>query len=188
MACYTCSGDSGTTSIMGKCNIEKDDEVIEVLGCFDELNAVVGVVAAFASSEDTIRLLKSLQDDMHTICAEMAAAVDNMPRITENHVERIEKVIDYAERLIEPQMSFVFPGGSKEAALLHFARTVARRAERQLVRYYKNSKGEGREVVNPNLLKYINRLSSLFHIMARAENSRQKVLEEKPTYKYYNST
>ena len=180
MACYTCSGDNGTTSIIGRCNIGKDDARIEALGCFDELNAFVGVVTTFAAAEDSARLLKLVQDDMHTICAELAAAIENMPKITSDHVEHIERIIDDAEKFLEPQRSFIFPGGSKEAALLHFARTLTRRAERQLVRLSKTDE------VNPYLLKYTNRLSSLFHVMARVENKRQGVAEEKPTYKYYN--
>jgi cob(I)alamin adenosyltransferase len=180
MACYTCTGDDGTICILGKYNIYKDDERIEALGCFDELNAVVGVVAAFSDSEDAVGLLKSVQDDVHTICAELAAELDGMPRITEKHIERIEGILDDAEKFLEPQMSFVFPGGHREAALLHFARTVARRAERQLVRLSKTTE------VSPFLLKYTNRLSSLFHVMARVENKKANVTEEKPTYKYFN--
>ncbi len=180
MAFYTCSGDNGTTSIIGKCGIEKDDSRIEALGSFDELNAAVGVAATFSTSTDTISLLKAVQDDLHTICAEIAAAVDNMPKITEQHVERMEKVIDDAEKYLEPQKSFIIPGGSKEAALLQLARTIARRAERQLVNFSK------KEEISPSLLKYANRLSSLFHVMARVENKRQNVAEEKPVYKYYN--
>lgn len=180
MACYTCSGDDGTTCILGKYDIDKDDERIEALGCFDELNAVVGVVAAFSGSEDATGLLKSVQDDVHTICAELAAELSGMPRITEKHIERIEKAIDDAEKFLEPQRSFIFPGGGREAALLHFARTVARRAERQLVKLAKTA------TINPLLLKYANRLSSLFHVMARVENKKGNIKEEKPTYKYYN--
>ncbi len=182
MGCYTCTGDDGTTCILGKYDIDKDDERIEALGCFDELNAVVGIVAAFSKSEDALGLLKSIQDDVHTICAELAAELSGMPRITEKHVERIEKVIDDAEKFLEPQRSFIFPGGGSEAALLHFARTVARRAERQLVRLAKTT------TINPLLLKYANRLSSLFHVMARVENKKADVKEEKPSYKYYNRT
>ena len=182
MTLYNCAGDKGTTSIIGRCNIEKDDARIEALGSFDELNALVGVVATFVEAEDTTRILKLVQDDLHTICAELAATIENMPRITTNHVAYIEKIIEDAEKFIEPQKSFVFPGGSKEAALLHFARTITRRAERQLVRLSKT------DDINPYLLKYTNRLSSLFHVMARAENKRQGVEEEKPTYKYYNRT
>lgn len=180
MACYTCTGDDGTTCILGRYEIDKDDERVEALGCFDELNAIVGVVAAFSDSEDAVDLLKSIQDDVHTICAELAAELGGMPRITEKHVERIEKVIDDAEKFLEPQRSFIFPGGGREAALLHFARTVTRRAERQLVRLSKTTE------VSPFLLKYSNRLSSLFHIMARVENKKDNIREEKPSYKYYN--
>ncbi len=180
MVCYTCAGDNGTTSILGRCNIEKDDERIEALGCFDELNSVIGVAAAFSDSKDAVGLLKSVQDDVHTICAELAAELDAMPRITEKHIERIERIVDDAEKFLEPQMSFIFPGGASEAALLHFARTVARRAERQLVRLSKTTE------VSHFLLKYTNRLSSLFHVMARVENKKANVREEKPSYKYFN--
>lgn len=178
---YMCTGDQGTTSIIGKCGIEKDDERIEALGTFDELNCVIGVVEAFSGSEDVIQLLKSIQDDIHTVCSELGAAVENMPKITEKHVERIEKIITEAEKSIEPQKSFILPGGSKEAALLHMARAVSRRAERRLVRMAKATE------INPLLLKYANRLSSLLHVMARVENRRRSVAEEKPSYKYYNS-
>lgn len=179
MPFYTGAGDKGTTSIIGRCGINKGDVRIEALGCFDELNATVGVVIAFSDSASAISALKSVQDDLHTACAELAAAVENMPRITEQHVKRVEGMIAEAEKYIEPQKSFVLPGGNKEAALLHLARTVARRAERQLVGLAESAE------VNPLLLKYSNRLSSLFHIMARVENKLNNVAEEKPKYEFW---
>ena len=179
MTFYTGAGDKGTTSIIGRCNITKDDARIEALGCFDELNATVGVVIAFSDSADTIRALKLVQDDLHTICAELAAAVENMPQITDSHVRRIESLIAEAEKYVEPQRSFVLPGGNREAALLHLARTVSRRAERQLVTLSKETQ------VNQFLLKYSNRLSSLFHIMARVENKLNNIAEENPKYDFW---
>ncbi len=181
MAHYTCIGDNGTASIIGKCGIEKDDARMEALGSFDELNAMIGVAAAFSSSDGTAKLLEVIQDDIHTICAEIATAGENLPKITATHVESVERLIEEAERRIEPQKSFILPGGSKEAAMLHLARTIARRAERQLVALSKT------EEVSQSLLRYANRLSSLFHIMARIENKRQDVPEEKPVYRYYSS-
>ncbi len=181
MAIYTGKGDNGTTCLLGKTDIEKDDARIEALGSYDELNSVLGVVEAFSGSEDTIKLLKSVQDDLHTVCAELGTTVENMPRITEKHVERIEQIIAESEKFVEPQKSFILPGGSKEAALLHLARAVSRRAERQLVRLAKTADA------NPLLLRYANRLSSLLHIMARVENRRRSVQEEKPSYKYYTA-
>ena len=179
MPCYTCTGDDGTTSIIGRCGINKDDARIEALGCFDELNATVGVVMAFSDSASTRSALKSVQDDLHTACAELAATVGNMPSITENHIRRVESMIGEAEKYVEPQKSFVLPGGDREAALLHLARTVARRAERQLVRLAKTTE------INPLLLKYSNRLSSLFHVLARVENKLNNVAEEKPKYEFW---
>ncbi|MBI2175980.1 cob(I)yrinic acid a,c-diamide adenosyltransferase [Candidatus Woesearchaeota archaeon] len=182
MAHYTGIGDSGTTSIIGRCGINKDDARIEALGSLDELNATVGVVIAFSDSAEVIKALKSVQDDLHTACAELAAAAQNMPHITERHVKRVESIIAEAEKYIEPQKSFVLPGGSKEAALMHLARTVTRRAERQLVKLANASN------VNPLLLKYANRLSSLFHIMARLENKLNDVAEENPKYEFWNKS
>ncbi len=179
MAHYTGTGDKGTTSIIGRCGINKDDARIEALGGFDELNATVGVVISFSDSAETIKALKTVQDDLHTACAELAAAVQNMPRITEKHVQRVEGMIAEAEKYIEPQRSFVLPGGNREAALLHLARTVARRAERQLVRLSKETE------INPLLLKYSNRLSSLFHVLARVENKLSNVAEENPKYNFW---
>ncbi len=180
MTFYTGAGDKGTTSIIGRCGINKDDARIETLGCFDELNAIIGVAIAFSDSAGTISALKSVQDDLHTACAELAAAVENMPRITEKHVSRVEGMIAEAEKYVEPQKSFILPGGEREAALLHLARTVARRAERQLVRMAKSAD------VNSLLLKYTNRLSSLFHIMARVENKLNNIAEEKPKYEFWD--
>lgn len=180
MAHYTCTGYKRTASIIGRCNIEKDDARIEALGSFDELNATVGVAIAFSDSASTINALKSVQDDLHTACAELAASAEKVPHITEQHVKRIESMIVETEKYVEPQRSFVLPGGNREAALLHLARTVARRAERQLVRLAESAE------VNPLLLKYANRLSSLFHIMARVENKLNNVAEENPKYEFWD--
>lgn len=180
MAHYTGKGDRGTTSIIGQCGINKDDARIEALGGIDELNATVGVVMAFSDSSGTANALKLIQDDLHTACAELAAATQNTPRITEHHVKRVESLIAEAEKHIEPQRSFVLPGGSREAALLHLARTVARRAERQIVRL------SGEAEVSPLLLKYANRLSSLFHVLARVENKLGNVAEENPKYEFWD--
>lgn len=179
MAHYTGTGDKGTTSIIGRCGINKDDTMIEALGSFDELNATVGVVIAFSDSDNAIRALKTIQDDLHTACADIAAEAQKLPQITEQHVKRVEGMIAEAERHIEPQRSFVLPGGNREAALLHLARTVARRAERQLVKLANTSE------TNPLLLKYANRLSSLFHVMARVQNKLGNVAEESPKYEFW---
>ncbi len=180
MTHYTCTSYKGATSIIGKCNIGKDDARIEALGSFDELNATIGVVIAFSDSANANKVLKLVQNDMHTACAELAASVEKRPCITEQHVKRIESIIAEAEKYIEPQRLFVLPGGNREAALLHLARTVARGAERQLVRLAKTSE------VNPMLLKYTNRLSSLFHVMARVENKLNNVAEENPKYEFWD--
>lgn len=181
---YTGVGDRGTTCLLGKSGLAKDDARIEALGCYDELDSALGVAAAFSESEDTRRILKSLQDDMHTICAELGAAIKGGPKVTEEHVKVTESLINEYENFVEPQQQnrcyyFVLPGETKEAALLHLARTIARRSERRLVAFSKTTE------VNPMLLKYANRLSSLLYIMARAENKRHNIQEKKPVYKFW---
>jgi cob(I)alamin adenosyltransferase len=180
---FTGKGDAGKTCILGKDFIDKSDARVEALGCFDELNAVIGVCAAFSDSTETVRVLKSVQDDMHTICAELGSEIEKKPRVTVKHVEFVEKIIEDCEKYVDfkTPYHFVIPGGSKEAATLHLARAVARRAERELVRLSRTLE------INPLLLKYANRLSSLFYIMARTSNKNSNVKEERPTYKYYGN-
>lgn len=181
MPFYTGCGDKGATCVLGKHSIEKDDTRIEALGCYDELNSALGVAAAFSESEDTRRVLQSLQDDMHTLCAEIGSDISGGPQITESHVRMVEELIEGYELVLKPQrpLYFVLPGETKEAALLHLARAIARRAERQLVRLSKT------QPARPILLTYANRISSLLYIMARAENKRHNVTEKKPEYKFW---
>lgn len=182
MAHYTGKGDSGTTTIIGTSGLSKDDVRIEVLGSYDELNAALGVAAAFSESTDAVRMLKSLQDDMHTICAELGRVMDDGPRITGQHTHMVEGLIKECERIAEQRkpFHFVLPGETKAAALLHSARTVSRRAERDLVRLSRTT------MINPLLLTYANRLSSLLYIMARVDNKRHNIEEKQPSYKFWD--
>ena len=169
-ALYTRRGDDGTSLLYGTTvRIPKDDAVIEALGAVDELNSLLGVCRTVLPA-DARALIAHVQNRLFTLQAEIAGA---HPTITSSHVSEIETDIADIEAVITVPHSFVIPGAMFESAMLDYARTVARRAERSLVRS-KVGKAQG--------IAYLNRLSSLLYVLARhaAENSHAP--EARPSY------
>ncbi len=181
MKCYTRNGDQGETCIFGG-RVDKHDERIEAIGSIDELNSFLGASAAFCSNETVKRVLADLQNDMFSIGAELATVTEAMPvgkvAITEFHVQKLESMIDRMDTQLPQQTKFIIPSGTQAAMMLNVCRTVARRAERNLVRLDRNAK------LNPHLLQYSNRLSSLLHVIMRFENSMNNIPEKNPVYHY----
>jgi cob(I)alamin adenosyltransferase len=179
---YTRTGDDGTTGLIGGKRVSKDHLRIEAYGSVDELNALLGVVRSCSPSEPVEKTLRRIQDDLFTIGADLAlpAGVDRnrytVPALTETDVAALERDIDECERQLEPLRKFVLPGGTTAAALLHFARTVARRAERQCVSL------ASAEAVDPQILRYLNRLSDLCFVLARFVNRQSGQVESHPTF------
>ena len=152
---------------------------MEAMGAVDELNAVIGL-ALVAQREKRIReLLLKIQDDLFTVGAEIAMAhaskETRVPKITESHVARLEAGIEAMD--VGPIKEFILPRGSEGLARLHWARTVARRAERRVVALSK------RTTLNPDLLRYMNRLSSVLYQMAVWVQRRERKRVEHPTYR-----
>jgi len=176
---YTRRGDSGTTGLLGPERVSKDDLRIEAMGAVDELNAALGVCAAAQKSKSIRDLLRTVQDDLFTIGADLAtpgaATGTKVPRVAAHHVARIEAAIDRfdAGRVTE----FILPRGSEGLTRLHWARTVARRAERRVVALSR------RDPLNPELLRYLNRLSSLLYTLAVWTQKRERRRPEHPTYR-----
>lgn len=176
MKIYTKTGDDGSTGILGKGRLRKDDARIEAYGTIDELNAVLGVVRASGLDESADALTAQLQDELFNVGAALA---DPNPegkfhnQITDEHVASLERAIDQLVDEVEPLRSFILPGGSAAAAQLHLARAVSRRAERLVVHL---AHQEGEHVSTP-LLLYLNRLSDLLFVMARAVNHRKGVAD-----------
>lgn len=174
---YTRTGDEGTTSIRGGERVDKDDIRIETNGCLDELNAVIGIVRSLLPKEHSWQaLLRGVQEELMVIMSHVATPVGKSnPRPL--HVSELtalyeEEMDDMLARL-QPSTGFVLPGGSVVSAQLHFARTVARRAERRfwtLHRHYPQDEG---------VLRYLNRLSDLLFVMARTEVQCSRHEEEK---------
>ena len=176
---YTRTGDDGTTGLIGGKRVTKDSPRVEACGDLNELNALLGVVRGCALPDDVDRVLQWIQNHLFIIGAELAAS-DETARmgsgISEDHVRRIESEIDAFDESLPPLKQFILPGGSIAGAALHLACAVARRAERQCVSLSRNDK------VDPQILRYINRLSDLCFVLARYVNRRQSVREQHPSF------
>ena len=179
MSYYTKSGDQGKTCVLGSGRVGKGELVVEALGDFDELSSVLGVAASFCDNVATRHTIENIQNDLHTVCAEISGMTSKQyPRIKEQHVAELEDAISMIEKSVGEQNSFLLPGGSTQASFIHLARSVARRAERSLVRLSKKSE------VSKNLLIYSNRLSTLLYVLARLQNRIYKAHEVPPRYRY----
>lgn len=179
---YTRTGDDGTTGLIGGKRVSKDHLRIEAYGSVDELNALLGVVRSYSPPEPVERILQRIQDDLFTIGAALAlpAGADRnrykVPDVAAADVTALERDIDECEQQIEPLGKFILPGGTTAAALLHLARTVARRAERECVSLARA------EALDPQILRYLNRLSDLCFVLARLVNRRSGQPEPYPTF------
>ncbi len=175
---YTRRGDAGETGLLGPDRVSKDDPRVEAMGTVDELNAVIGLAIAAQRNRRIRDLLSKIQDDLFTVGAELAMTRSSegtkVPRIASVHVARLEDAIDAFD--VGKITEFILPRGSESLARLHWARTVARRAERRVVALSK------RNQLNQDLLRYMNRLSSLLYQMAAWEQHKQRKRAEHPTY------
>jgi cob(I)alamin adenosyltransferase len=166
---YTKSGDQGETGLGDSSRVAKDDVRIEAIGDVDELNAALGLLATIDSCPEC-DLIRSIQNDLFDVGADLCVPVDDAEapgaklRITTKHVERLEHAIDRLNERLKPLTSFVLPGGSVFAAHLHIARAVCRRAERRVVTLMKS------QIINQQVMIYLNRLSDLLFVLARVAN------------------
>jgi cob(I)alamin adenosyltransferase len=163
---YTRGGDAGETSLGDGSRVSKLDARIAAFGTVDELNAVVGLVLAGSCPDEIRSVLLRVQNELFDLGADLSVPMEHEARlrVTEEQVDRIEKDCDRFNAELPELKSFVLPGGSEAAAWLHLARTVCRRAEREAL------VAAGVDTVNPRALVYLNRLSDLLFILARAAN------------------
>lgn len=169
---YTKKGDEGQTSLFGGQRISKSDPRPEAYGSLDEVCAILGVVRAVAQDPDLQAAIHSLQEDLFLLGAELATAPEDRARfavqqITPEHTVRLESLIDERLAKIELPRAFIIPGSSSYIpALLDWCRAVARRAERRVVELRKAGLLD-----NPEVLKYLNRLSDLLFVLARYQEA-----------------
>ena len=167
---YTRTGDKGLTSLGTGERVPKHAARIAAYGTVDELNAAIGLARASGAGKDIDIVLERLQHQLFDLGAELATpdpaspAAAHAQRVTRDRTTALEQDIDRFEARLPPLRQFVLPAGVPAAAALHHARTVARRAEREIVAL------AARDPLNPDLLKYVNRLSDLLFVLARAAN------------------
>jgi cob(I)alamin adenosyltransferase len=168
---YTKTGDAGDTSLFDQSRVSKADARVDAYGEVDELNACLGVARAAGVDAEMARALETIQQELFAVGARLAdpssriAARVTKAAVAEAAVERLERTIDRLEAELPPLRRFILPGGCAAGAFLHQARTVCRRAERRVV-------GLGSDAVDSIVIVYLNRLSDLLFVMARAANHR----------------
>ena len=174
MKIYTKTGDDGFTGVLGPGRYAKDDPRISAYGTVDELNAVLGLVRAQKVDEDLDALLAALQNQLFLVGAALADPKPGGPfhdAVTNDHASSLETEIDRFEAKLPPLTQFILPGGSVAAAQIHLARTVSRRAEREVVGLARDPEVD----VPKPLLVYLNRLSDLLFVLGRVVNQRAGV-------------
>jgi cob(I)alamin adenosyltransferase len=174
---YTRRGDSGETDLFGGERVQKDHLRVDAYGEVDELNAFLGAAIAASEHKDLIELGRGIQRTLFDLGAFLATPDPGhrrkakLPEPTDADVAALEAEIDRLEEELEPLATFILPGGTLAAAAFHVARTVCRRAERSAVRL------DAAEPLGGAALRYLNRLSDLLFVVARAENRRAGVAD-----------
>ena len=191
MRIYTRTGDAGETTLWGGQRVSKAHARVEAVGTVDELNAALGLARTYLMEADLQTLLQTVQSELFDLGADLAAPAagevgslagglvgskekGRTSRLRPDQVAALEQWIDCLEAELEPLRQFILPGGAPGAAALHLARTIARRAERRVVALAEE------EAVNPEALRYLNRLSDLLFVLARTVNRRTGT--EEPTW------
>ncbi|MBP8274409.1 MAG: cob(I)yrinic acid a,c-diamide adenosyltransferase [Acidobacteria bacterium] len=174
MKIYTKTGDAGETGLFGGARVSKADPRVDSYGAVDEANACLGVVRAAGVPAEIDAMLDRIQRDLFALGAQLAdgrpdpKAFEGKTRLGEDDITRLEQWIDQLESELPPLKHFILAGGSPAGAALHLARTVCRRAERRMVTV---------QGINSVQLIYVNRLSDLLFVIARAVNQRAGVPE-----------
>jgi len=168
---YTRTGDGGETGLVDGSRVAKSNPRMAAIGDVDEANSAIGVALLAITDEGHRAILARIQNELFDLGADLATPGEDFTpaemtlRIVPAQIERLEREIDALNELMPPLRSFILPGGQPAAAHVHLARAITRRAERALV-------AAAQEVaINPLALSYVNRLSDLLFVLARAINA-----------------
>jgi cob(I)alamin adenosyltransferase len=170
---YTRGGDKGETGLYGSKRVPKDSPRVEAYGTIDELNSCIGIAISLCEADDIAKQLKKVQRWLFVSGADLASELpkrtqkDRVPRIGARDTKELERMIDELVSKVPRLTKFILPGGGRLAAQLHFARSVCRRAERRVVTL---SRGER---INPEIVPFMNRLSTYLFDLARWANARE---------------
>jgi cob(I)alamin adenosyltransferase len=171
---YTKTGDAGETSLGDGSRVPKDHPRVAAYGNVDEVNAILGLLLAEDPNLPEAELLQSIQNDLFDVGADLCRPHSSKEeskkplRVQPEQVSRLEQAIDRLNAALSPLNSFVLPGGTQSAAWCHLARTVCRRAERDVVTLARG------EEINPQVVIYLNRLSDLLFVLSRVYNGNSK--------------
>lgn len=170
MQIYTRTGDQGTTRIIGGKSVHKNSAQVDAYGTVDELNSILGMLAAHGDLWPELQVeIMEIQQYLFDCGNDLATPEGSKRypfRLSSDHVTWLESRIDDYSKIPPAVESFILPGGTSLAALIHFARTVTRRAERCTVTLHQH------QSINPACLKFLNRLSDYFFALARLANHR----------------
>lgn len=175
---YTATGDRGTTSLVGGTRVSKDNIRLEAYGTVDELNAYIGMLNSHENiPSETRKLLLSIQNKLFNIGAYLAteAETGQQPEpfgLTTADIEKLERAIDILDSELPPLRNFVLPGGCRAASIAHLCRTICRRCERRIITLQNSG-----IYIHETIIKYINRLSDFFFILARFNNIHNQIDE-----------
>ena len=176
MKIYTKKGDDGTTSLIGGTRVSKSDIRIDSYGNTDELNSYIGWIRDLTQDDELNKTLLEIQDRLFTIGSHLAADPEKskmkLPNLSEPDVVFLEKKIDELNDELTEMKSFILPGGHPSVSCCHVARCVCRRTERSVVLLSQDA------FVDPQIIKYLNRLSDFLFILARFLTKKFNAMEQ----------
>jgi cob(I)alamin adenosyltransferase len=178
MPIYTRTGDFGETSLFGGKRVWKYDDLVGIYGLIDELNSSIGLIISMISVVEVHGFLQKIQKDLFVLGSFFAGATVDFYHI-EKRVKEMEARIDQMDEKLSPLHQFILPGGTVLASFIHITRSTARRVERKTVYVLKHS--PDRSILDAGktdiILKYLNRLSDFFFILARFVNKQENAIE-----------
>lgn len=160
---YTRTGDDGTTGLGDGTRVKKTSPRVEAMGAVDELNSLLGLLLTHDVPQDIQAPLTDIQHELFDLGGELS--IPGRSAIIEAQIQRLETILDRLNAGLSPLKEFILPGGTRAAAVCHLARAACRRAERRAHALAETEK------INPAAVKYLNRLSDLLFVMARALNA-----------------
>lgn len=173
---YTRKGDDGSTALGSGRRIPKDAPRVSSYGTVDEANSALGLALAHGLCPRLTEMVSTIQNELFHVGSDLCFTEEDkqtvqIPQIGKTHVKRLESWIDELNAAVGPLVNFILPGGSTGAAQLHLARTICRRAERDVTGLRRQ------EAIGEFVLPYLNRLSDLLFVMARFENKERAIPE-----------
>lgn len=176
MKIYTRTGDDGTTGLIGGSRVRKNHVRLDAYGTVDELNSLIGVVRSMQTDTQADSILEKIQNKLFIIGANLASddsvtLIQKQMPVGKTDIEVLEKEMDLMNEFLPELRNFILPGGCQATSFCHLARTVCRRAERHIVELSEKT------AVDPNLIKYINRLSDYLFVLSRKVSMDQKTPE-----------